>query len=77
LPEIIGDQIGHLIITPAARLPASQIMPTVGGNSPPPQTVEEALYREHEIAQDVEIQVRREGPYWVVASQRVREAVPA
>lgn len=49
----------------------------LGGRLPAPRTVDEALHRENELCADVEIAVCRNGRYWSVTGQRVRQGVAA
>jgi DNA repair protein RadD len=49
----------------------------LGGEEPAPRPVNQAIDRIDELADDIEIAVERDGPYWRVVGQRVREEVPA
>jgi DNA repair protein RadD len=48
----------------------------LGGPSPAPATVEEAISRRNELATDADIALQRDGKYWRVIARRVRAVQP-
>jgi hypothetical protein len=60
-----------------AREIATDKWRALGGEMPPPLTVDEAIERQDELCTDVEIFVRHDGRYWSVTSQRPHRGVEA